>query len=328
MFAVAAVSSHGNSLPLWVGLGGLAILLATHDIACDGFYLQALDRRGQALYSGTRIAAFQVAKVVGSSFLVVLAARRGWHIGFSAAGVLMLVTAATNYLVMPRPTERHAEGARPHAGGAAKVKAFGEAYRTFLTQPNAALVLSFLIFYRIGDIMMFGMSKFFLRDIGVDTAHRGFLNGFSITASVLGAIVGGAIISRKGLARCLTPMAFLQNMAIPLYVGMAIVKPRFAGVVPVVLFEQFVAGIGATAFSVFQMQRCRADFSAAHFAFITAIVGGVATLSGIFAGPLSTWAGWPLFFTICFLASVPSLVMVFFVPKVPIESATPAAGKA
>jgi PAT family beta-lactamase induction signal transducer AmpG len=326
MFGIASISGHGNSFPLWVGLGALAILLATHDIACDGFYLQALDRRGQALYAGTRIGAFQVAKIVGSSVLVVLAARKGWHIGFSAAGVLMLLTAATNRIVMPRPPERRPEAARPHAGAVAKARAFGEAYRTFLTQPNAALVLSFLIFYRIGDIMMFGMSKFFLRDIGVDTAHRGFLNGFSITASILGAIVGGAIIARKGLARCLTPMAFLQNLAIPLYFGLSIFKPKFAGVVPVVLVEQFVAGIGQTAFSVFQMQRCRADFSAAHFAFVTAIVGGVSALSGIFAGPLSTWVGWPVFFAICFLASVPSLVMVFFVPKTPIESAPAAAG--
>ena len=320
MFGVASVSGHGNSWPLWVGLGMLAILLATHDIACDGFYLQALDRKNQALYAGTRNGAFKLATIVGSSLLVVLAAHRGWQIGFSAAGVLMFLTAATNFWVMPRPPEQKAEGATPHAGGAAKARAFGEAYKTFLTQPKAVLVLAFLIFYRVGDIMMFGMSKFFLRDIGVDTAHRGILNGFSIGASILGSIVSGAIISRKGLARCLTPMAFLQNMAIPLYFGMAILKPKFAGVVPIVLVEQFVAGVGLVAFSVFQMQRCRTDFSAAHFAFITAIVGGVSTLSGIFAGPLSTWVGWPVFFALCFVASVPSLVLVFFVPKEPIET--------
>jgi len=320
MFGVASISGRGNSPALWIGLSALAILLATHDIACDGFYLQALDRKEQALYAGTRIGAFRVAMIVGSSGLVVLAGYTNWQIGFAAAGVLMLLTAATNRAVMPHPPERKVAAARPQAGGAAKARAFLEAYRTFLTQPNAALVLSFLVFYRVGDIMMFGMSKPFLRDIGVDTKHRGVLNGFSIAASILGAIVGGAIVSRKGLARCLTPMAFLQNLAIPLYVGLAIVKPPFWGIFPVVLVEQFVAGVGQTAFAVFQMQRCRADFSAAHFAFITAIVGGVATLSGIFAGPLSTWVGWPVFFALCFVASVPSLVMVFFVPKVPIET--------
>jgi PAT family beta-lactamase induction signal transducer AmpG len=320
MFGVARISNHGNSWMLWVGLGTLAILLATHDIACDGFYLQALDRKGQALYAGTRNGAFRLATMVGAWFLVVLGGHRGWQIAFNAAGVLMLVTAATNFWVMPHPQEHKAKAATPHAGGAAKARAFGEAYKTFLAQPNAALVLAFLIFYRVGDIMMFGMAKFFLRDIGVDTPHRGTLNGYSISASILGGIVGGAIISRKGLARCLTPMAFLQNLAIPLYFGLAIFKPKFAVIVPIVIIEQFVAGVGLVAFSVFQMQRCRADFSAAHFAFITAIVGGVATLSGIFAGPLSTWVGWPAFFALCFAASVPSLVMVFFVPKVPIET--------
>src|SRR6185436_5669555 len=122
------------------------------------------------------------------------------------------------------------------------------------------------------------------------------------------------------LARCLTPMAFLQNMAIPLYFGLAIFKPSFAGIFPVVLVEQFVAGIGQTAFAVFQMQRCRADFSAAHFAFITAIVGTVSSLSGMFAGYLSTKVTWPVFFMICFVATLPSLVLVFFVPKAPIEA--------
>ena len=43
----------------------------------------------------------------------------------------------------------------------------------FITQPQAPLVLSFMFLYRLGDIMMFAMSKPLLRDIGVDTAHRG-----------------------------------------------------------------------------------------------------------------------------------------------------------
>jgi len=321
MFGVASISGRGNSPALWIGLSALAILLATHDIACDGFYLRALDRSGQALYAGTRGGAYRLAMIVGSSVLVVLAGYTNWQLAFAAAGVLMLLTAATNRAVMPHPAEHKVPAGRPHAGGAAKARAFLEAYRTFLIQPRAVLVLSFLLFYRVGDIMMFGMSKPFLRDIGVDTKHRGLLNGFSIGVSILGAILGGAIVSRKGLARCLTPMAYLQNLAIPLYVGLAIVKPTFWVIFPVVLVEQFVAGIGQTAFSVFQMQRCRTDFSAAHFAFVTAIVGSVSALSGIFAGPLSQRVSWPIFFLLCFVGSLPSLVLVFFVPKTPIESA-------
>jgi PAT family beta-lactamase induction signal transducer AmpG len=321
MLAIAAVVPSGNLTVFWAGLAVLSIFHATHDIACDGFYLQALDRKGQALFSGTRIAAFRVATLVGSSALVWVADRSNWSIALGAAGLLMLCTAAINRIVMPYPPEHHpqetvatADHPRPTAF------AFLEAYKTFLTQPQAVLVLSFLLLYRVGDIMMFGQSKPFLRDLGVATGQRGILNGFSICATIVGSIVGGAIISRKGLARCLVPMAYLQNLAIPLYIAMAVLKPHLPGIVAIVLAEQFVAGMGAVAFSVFQMQRTRKAFSAAHFAFITAVVSASSMLPGMASGFISQRVGFPTFFTIAFLASLPGLVLVHFVPKHPIES--------
>src|ERR1022692_1668658 len=106
MFVVAALSPSRNLAAFWVVLSALAVVHATHDIACDGFYLQALDTKGQALYSGTRLAAYRLAMIVGSSVLVVLAGRTSWLLGFGAAGVLMILTAIVNAIVMPRPPEQ------------------------------------------------------------------------------------------------------------------------------------------------------------------------------------------------------------------------------
>jgi PAT family beta-lactamase induction signal transducer AmpG len=89
MMVVAATSASRNMTVFWSMLGLLAVIHATHDIACDGFYLQALDKGDQALYSGVRIAAFRGAMIVGSSGLVYLAAHTSWTVGFGAAGVLM-----------------------------------------------------------------------------------------------------------------------------------------------------------------------------------------------------------------------------------------------
>jgi len=319
MIVVAAIVPSRNLTLFWAALGVLAILHATHDIACDGFYLQALDRKGQALFAGTRNAAFKVATLVGASALVWVADHSSWSIAFGAAGVLMLLTAGVNRIVMPHPPEQHPQEAvsahkRPTAF------AFLEAYKSFLTQPQAVLVLLFLLLYRVGDIMMFNQSKPLLRDLGVTTGQRGILNGFAITFTILGSIVGGAIISRKGLERCLAPIAYLQNLAIPLYILMAAAKPALPGIFAIVLTEQFVAGIGAVAFSVFQMQRTRKAYSAAHFAFITAVVSAVSMLPGMAAGFISQRYGFTTFFTIAFLSSLPSLVLVHFVPKQPIES--------
>ena len=331
MFGVAAISATRNMAVFWTALGVLAVVHATHDIACDGFYLQALDKAAQALYSGVRIAAFRIAMIVGSSVLVVLAGQTSWALGFGAAGALMILIGLVNMLVMPRVGKGDGAGASgalpaPGAadGAAPKAVKFLAAYQSFLSQPRAPVVLAFMFFYKLGDIMMFAMSKPLLRDIGIDTSHRGILNGLGTTTFILGSVAGGALIARVGIERCLAPMTLFQNLAIPLYILLAVVKPRFGGVVPVVLLEQFASGIGGAAHVVFLMRRCRAAFSASHYAFATAIVSLGSTLSGYASGPLNEALGHPWFFTIAFLASWPSLVLVWIVPKTEVEASAPA----
>src|SRR5262249_49933766 len=138
---------------------------------------------------------------------------------------------------------------------------------------------------------------------------------------IVGSIAGGAIIARRGLDRCLIPMTYFQNFAIPLYIGMATIKPGFYGAFGVVILEQFAAGVGTSAHVVFLIQRCKRSFSGSHYAFATAIVALGATLSGALSGHLDERLGHPLFFTAAFVASWPSLILVLLVPRTPLEAA-------
>jgi len=279
------------------------VLHATHDIACDGFYIQALDRKDQALYAGVRVAAFRIAMILGSSLLVKYVATVSWFLAFGAAAAAMLATALINVFVMPRPPTPTEV---PKV--ASKGPAFWTAYRTFLQQPQAVLVLSFMFLYRLGDIMMFAMSKPLLRDLGVDTAHRGLLNGLGTFVFILGSLAGGGLIARRTLERTLVPILYLQNLAIPLYIAMAVLRPTFGGVMAIVLVEQLVSGVGASAHVVFLIRRSRGLFSASHYAFATAVVSLGSTLSGYASGPLNQHFGHPIFFTLAFIAGWPALV--------------------
>ncbi len=315
MVAIGAATTAPGFTVFWIVASFFAVLHATHDIACDGFYIQALEQKDHALYAGVRVAAFRVAMIFGSSVLVTIVATKSWVLAFVAAGVFMLVTTLVNAALLPRPP---APTAAPKQR--TEAPAFLAAYRTFLAQPQAVRVLAFMFFYKLGDIMMFAMSKPLLRDIGVDLGHRGLLNGFGTTSFILGSLVGGAIIARVGLRRALVPMLYLQNLAIPLYVLMAVVRPTFSGVFLIVLVEQLVAGIGGSAHVVFLIQRSRGVFSASHYAFATAVVSLGSTLSGYLSGPLNEHFGHPIFFTLAFVASWPALVLVWFVPKDPVEA--------
>lgn len=308
MLITALAVGIGTPSSFWLVLALLSVVHATHDIACDGFYLSALDERGRALFSGVRSAAFRAATIVGSSLLVYLAGQTNWALAFAGAGALMLCVALLNVWVLPYPPEL------PNSSGASRA-AFLKAYRSFFTQPQAGRVLAFMLFYRLGDIMMFAMSKPLLRDIGVGTGARGVLNGVGILVSVLGSILGGGLIARRGLGRCLIPLTYLQSLAIPLYVVLAAVRPSLAGVAAIVLVEQFASGLGTAAHAVFLMQRTSRSFSASHFAFATAVVSVGSSISGYISGPLDEALGHTAFFTLAFVASWPSLLLVYWVPK-------------
>ena len=305
---------------LWSTLTVFAIFHATHDAACDGFYILALDPPRQALYSGVRVAAFRAAMVLAGGGLVYVAGKTTWFCAFAIASGIMLLLAGSNALFTPRleePRRLRGEG-RAGEGFLQRLERspFIEAYRTFFTQPRAIAVLAFIFFFRLGDIMMFAMAKPLLRDLGVSTSTRGILTGVGTAMSIAGSLAGGALIARDGLKRWLIPLAFLQNGAIPLYALLALGWfGGLPGITAVVCFEQLASGLGNAAHTVFLMQRCRAAFSASHYAFATAVVALASTLAGVTSGHLNTWLGSPRYFAFAFVCSWPSLVLIFLVPR-------------
>jgi PAT family beta-lactamase induction signal transducer AmpG len=87
----------------------------------------------------------------------------------------------------------------------------------------------------------------------------------------------------------------------------------------IVVAEQLANSFGVAANMVFLMQRCKGVFSTSHYAFMTALVALTSLGAGAASGHIVTWLGYPLYFSFAFVCSWPSMVLVFLVPRVPIE---------
>ncbi len=72
LLAIGVLSPHAIALSVGV-FALIAFASATHDIAIDGFYLDALDKEEQALFVGVRSTAYKVAWLAGNGGLVFLA---------------------------------------------------------------------------------------------------------------------------------------------------------------------------------------------------------------------------------------------------------------
>jgi PAT family beta-lactamase induction signal transducer AmpG len=315
ILVVAWPAGDGNLGGVAALLVAAAFLAATHDVAIDGFYLEALDPQAQAGLAGLRTSAYRVALLAGKGLLALAGALQiagaartsAWRTTFCVAGAALVVLAGVHALVLPLPPARRAaSGPAPR---------YVDAFLSFLAQPKAGVSLAFIILYKAGDAPMFAMNAPFLRSLGFGDLARGGLGMAGMIASISGAITGGAAIARLGLRRTLRPIVAVQGLAILLYVALAASRPGPAAASGVAVIEQLAAGVGDSALAVFLMRRCAREHKAAHFAIATALMSVMATAAGVVSGHLVTLLGYPVFFTVAFVASLPGVVLAWFVPQ-------------
>lgn len=74
-----------------------SFVAATHDIAIDGYYMEALDRQNQAKFVGYRVMAYRLAMMFGSGIIITVGTSANWFLSFTLAA-LTVATLLTFHL--------------------------------------------------------------------------------------------------------------------------------------------------------------------------------------------------------------------------------------
>ena len=317
----------------------MAFASATHDIAADGFYMLALPQRSQAAFVGVRSTFYRLAMIAGQGGLVVLAgvmtersgsAVTGWAVvmGVMAAGFALL--GLWHAWALPRPdadlpAPRNGEGAGQGQGRglAGFIADFGTVYAAFFRRPDIWRVLAFLLLYRFAEAQLVKLVAPFMLDpldaggLGLRTQDVGVAYGtWGVAALTCGGLLGGWLISRRGLDRLLWPLVLCLNVPNLVYVGLAMVQPQSLVVVgAAIALEQFGYGLGFTAFMVFMLMVAAGKdgsnpHKTAHYALCTGFMALGMMLPGMMSGWLQDQLGYVNFFVWVCLATLPSFAVV------------------
>ena len=303
----------------------LAFASATHDIAADGFYLQALPPRQQAAFVGVRSTAYRVAMIGSQGGLVVLAgwwqehhgdAATAWAAVFALLGAMLLLFAAFHAWALPRGDEAAAQ--RPRPSGRAAWRAAMAIVGDFFRRPGLARILAFLLLYRFAEAQLLKLVVPFLLDppaqggLGLSTQAVGLVYGtVGVLALTVGGLLGGWLIARHGLVRCLWPLVCCLNLPNLVYVALAWWQPGSLVLVSAAIgVEQFGYGLGFAAYLVFMLRMADGPHPIAHFAIGTGFMALGMMLPGMAAGWLQAQLGYLGFFGWVCLACLPSFLAV------------------
>ncbi len=107
LVAAACAMAFGSGLPRPLAVVAVLFLVvgflsATHDIAIDGFYLEALDRTRQARYVGYQAMAYRLAMIAGGGGIIWLSGATGWSPAFLIAAAVLGSLFLYHLFLLPR----------------------------------------------------------------------------------------------------------------------------------------------------------------------------------------------------------------------------------
>lgn len=223
------------------------------------------------------------------------------------------------------------------AARAARFETLIGGLRSYFSQAGAGAFLVFIVLYKLGDAFAASlMTPFLLKAMLFSQAEVGVVNKvFGLWLTILGALVGGALMLRIGLWRALLLFGVLQTasnlgfwwlavsgkgmlpgIALPAFdwgfVKLAQASQVDGGLLLVVAAENLSGGMGTAAFVAFLMSLCNQRFTATHYALLSAFASVGRVWVGPLAGVLAESIGWPSFFIVSIVVSLPALAMLWW----------------
>jgi PAT family beta-lactamase induction signal transducer AmpG len=317
----------------------VAVCAATQDIAIDAWRIESAAVSQQGAMAAAYQVGYRLALIVGSAGAFVLAQRGGWHFSYMVLAALVGVGVLTT-LAIAEPAaaagaatlEREARvvdwlETRAHwpealrSAGAWFIGAVICPLVDFFARYPAAvggLVLAFMCVYRLTEFAMGSMANSFYIDHGYTLVQIAtVVKGYGLPASLLGVVLGGALVARAGLASALMTgsvlimasnigFSLLARTHAPLLLALGLVNG----------LDNIAQGVHGIALIAFLSSLTSARYTATQYALFSSLYALLGKILEGYSGRVVDAIGYPVFFLYTSSLSIPGLVLLYLLRKV------------
>jgi MFS transporter, PAT family, beta-lactamase induction signal transducer AmpG len=315
--------------PLFVAIAALLVAAAssTQDIVVDAFRIESLPKSEQAAGMAAYVAAYRIGALVstaGALFIVSgfegngLPRTTAWMWSYVTMAALVLIGCITALAATEPESSARAEAAtQDHSVFTRVIHAAGGAFSEFLTRKNAIAALAFVVLFKFTDAFSGSMTAPFVIDLGFSrNDYAAIVKGVGLAATLIGGFAGGFIARRYSLAASLWIGGLLQAVANLSFSWLAVIGTNQWALALAITTENFTSAIGTVIFVAYLSALCRNPLhTATQYALLTALSAVGRTYLSASAGYVAKTTGWPLFFVICMLVAIPSLVLLVWLQR-------------
>jgi PAT family beta-lactamase induction signal transducer AmpG len=315
--------------PFYVAIGALLVAAAsaTQDIVVDAFRVESLPESEQAAGMAAYVFAYRIGLLIstaGALFLVSgiqstgLDATSAWRWGYITMAAMVLIGTITALVATEPEQSARADAAMGDKSGLTRILDTARgAFYEFLARKDVIAVLLFVVLFKFTDAFSGTMTAPFVIDLGFSrNDYAAIVKGVGLAATLLGGFAGGFVARAYSLPVSLWIGGILQALANLSFSWLAIVGVNQYSLAVAITAENFTSAVGTVIFVAYLSALCKSPLhTATQYALLTALsaIGRTYLSSG--AGYVAKATGWPMFFMICVLVAIPSLVLLAWLQR-------------
>ena len=307
--SIAALGFIEPALSIWTVAylsAAVAFFSASQDVVLDAYRRELLPDVELGLGNAIHVQTYRLSGLVPGALALILADHLPWHMVFIVVASFMLVGIILTLVI----AEAIKEPSPPQTVREAVI----EPFREFIGRAGlgpALFVLAFLFFYKLGDIMATALQSPFFIDVGFTLTQIGTVAKFSsLTAAIVGGMVGGLIMVKLSINRALWLFGVVQIISILGFAALSVIGPNLWMLGFAVAFEYLGVGLGTAALTAFIARSTNVAFAATQIALFTALAATPRTLASAVTGVIVEHTGWTNFFLLCTVLAIPGMLLL------------------
>jgi PAT family beta-lactamase induction signal transducer AmpG len=305
----------------------MAFSSATHDIAADGFYMLGLSEDLQAAFVGVRTTFYRIITIATKGGLIIFAGYlegsghdipTAWSIALFLTATAFAALFLYHFFILPHPAADFPAIRNPSTS---LTREFIHIFGLFFRKKDIVTILAFFLFYRFTETQIVKILAPFLLDprskggLELTTSELGIIYGtVGVIALMVGGLLGGYAIYRKGLKFWIWIMVSAMNLPNLVYVYLSQATPdNFHLINLCVAVEQFGYGFGFTAYTMFMIMVSEGEHKTVHYAISTGIMALGMMLPAMASGWLQEQLGYQNYFLWVMAATIPGFIVTALV---------------
>lgn len=296
----------------------VAFFSASQDIVIDAFRIDLLADHEQGAGAASTQLGYRGGMLASGAGALYAATYGGWPLAYMVmAGFIIVGMAAV--LLTPEP-EDNGTGAEKEA-----VISFSRQLHEAVVAPFTDFVrrhgqwmaiLVFIMLYKFGDALAGVMASPFYVAMGFTKIEIADVSKiFGVAATVVGIVVGGAMVYRMGIFRALLLCGILQALSNLMFAYQATVGHDVGLLVATIGLENVTGGMGSAAFVAYLSSLCSRAFSATQYALMSSVMALGRTVLASGGGWAAQELGWVTFFIASTGAAVPGLLLLLWLMR-------------